>query len=85
MKKRRIRPGIPGNIGKSLESYVYIFCISSLDNLRNPFPINVMHRRIVVWKLRDVRHEDTPEINNPKIRFPVLEGDKLKKEVLNGG
>jgi len=32
-----------------------------------------------------VRHEDTPEINNPKIRFPVLEGDKLIKEVLNGG
>jgi hypothetical protein len=23
--------------------------------------------------------------NNPKIRFPVLEGDKLMKEVLNGG
>ena len=41
--------------------------------------------RIVVQKLRDVRHEDTPEINNPKIRFPVLEGDKLMKEVLNGG
>ena len=36
-------------------------------------------------KLRDVRHEDIPEINNPKIRFPVLEGDKLMKEVLNGG
>jgi hypothetical protein len=34
---------------------------------------------------RDVRHEDIPEINNPKIRFPVLEGDKLMKEVLNGG
>jgi hypothetical protein len=32
-----------------------------------------------------VRHEDIPEINNPKIRFPVLEGDKLMKEVLNGG
>jgi hypothetical protein len=28
-------------------------------------------------KLRDVRHEDIPEINNPKIRFPVLEGDKI--------
>ena len=26
-----------------------------------------------------------PEINNPKIRFPVLEGDKLRKDVLNGG
>merc|ERR1712129_690646 len=35
------------------------------------------------WK--DVRHEDIPETNNPKIRFPVLEGDKLMKEVLNGG
>jgi len=32
-----------------------------------------------------VRHEDIPDINNPKIRFPVLEGDKLMKEVLNGG
>jgi len=32
-----------------------------------------------------VRHEDIPEINNPKIRFPVLEGDKLINEVLNGG
>ena len=32
-----------------------------------------------------MRHEEIPEINNPKIRFPVLEGDKLKKEVLNGG
>ena len=30
-------------------------------------------------------HPDIPEINNPKIRFPVLEGDKLMKEVLNGG
>jgi hypothetical protein len=28
-----------------------------------------------------VRHEDIPEINNPKIRFPVLEGDKIMKEV----
>jgi hypothetical protein len=32
-----------------------------------------------------VRHEDIPEINNPKIRFPVLEGDKIMKEVDNGG
>ncbi len=28
-----------------------------------------------------MRHEDIPEINNPKIRFPVLEGDKLMKEL----
>ncbi len=34
----------------------------------------------VVQKLRDVRHEDIPEINKPKIIFPVLEGDKLMKE-----
>jgi hypothetical protein len=40
---------------------------------------------MIFQKLRDVRHEDIPEINNPKIRFPVLEGDKLMKEVLNGG
>ena len=32
-----------------------------------------------------MRHEDIPDINNPKMRFPVLEGDKLMKEVLNGG
>ena len=32
-------------------------------------------------KKRKYQHE----INNPKIRFPVLEGDKLMKEVLNGG
>jgi hypothetical protein len=32
-----------------------------------------------------VRHEDTPETNNPKIRFATLEGDKLMKEVVNGG
>ena len=30
-------------------------------------------------------HEDIPEINNPKIRFPVLEGERIMKEVLNGG
>jgi len=41
--------------------------------------------RIVTQKLRDVRHEDTPEINNPNIRFPTLEGDKVIKEVDNGG
>ena len=32
-----------------------------------------------------MRHEDIPDINNPINRFPVLEGDKLMKEVLNGG
>ena len=36
-------------------------------------------------KLREVRQEDIPEINNPNIRFPVLEGDKLINEVLKGG
>ena len=40
---------------------------------------------MVIQKLRDVRHEDIPEINNPNIRFPVLEGDKFIKEVDNGG
>jgi len=39
----------------------------------------------VVQKLRDVRHEDIPEINNEKIIRPVLEGDKDMKEVDNGG
>ena len=32
-----------------------------------------------------MRHEDIPDINNPKIMKAVLEGDKLMKEVLNGG
>jgi len=32
-----------------------------------------------------VRHEDIPEINKPNIIFPILDGDKLIKEVLNGG
>ena len=32
-----------------------------------------------------MRHEDIPDINNPKIRYAVVEGDKLMKEVLNGG
>ena len=32
-----------------------------------------------------MRHEDIPDINNPKIMKTVLEGDKLMKEVLNGG
>ena len=32
-----------------------------------------------------MRHEDIPDINNPKIRSDVVEGDKLMKEVLNGG
>jgi hypothetical protein len=32
-----------------------------------------------------VRHEDIPDINNPKTIKDVLEGDKLIKEVLNGG
>ena len=36
-------------------------------------------------KLREVRQEDIPDINNPNIRFPVLEGDKLINEVLKGG
>merc|ERR1711937_616516 len=41
--------------------------------------------RIVIQKLRDVRHEDIPDINNPKTMKAVLEGDKPMKEVLNGG
>ena len=32
-----------------------------------------------------MRHEDIPDINNPKTMKAVLEGDKLMKEVLNGG
>ena len=32
-----------------------------------------------------MRHEDIPDINNPKIINAVLEGDKLIKEVLKGG
>ena len=40
---------------------------------------------IVIQKLRDVRHEEIPEINNEKIREIVLEGDKDMKEVDKGG
>ena len=40
---------------------------------------------IVVKKFKLVRHEDIPDMNNPKIIKAVLEGDKLIKEVLNGG
>ena len=40
---------------------------------------------IVDKKFKDVRHEDIPDINNPKIIKAVLEGDKLIKEVLKGG
>ena len=36
-------------------------------------------------KLREVRQDDIPDINNPNIRLPVLEGDKLINEVLKGG
>ena len=32
-----------------------------------------------------MRDEDIPDINNPKTMKAVLEGDKLMKEVLNGG
>ena len=39
----------------------------------------------LVQKLTDVRDEDIPDINNPKTMEAVLEGDKLMKEVLNGG
>ena len=35
--------------------------------------------------MRDFRQEDIPEINNPNIRFPVLEGDNVIKEEDNGG
>ena len=41
--------------------------------------------RIVVQKLRDARHEYLPEISNPNIRYPLLECDKVTKEVDNGG
>jgi hypothetical protein len=39
----------------------------------------------VIQKLRDVRHEDIPDINNEKIRERILEGDKDMNEVDNGG
>ena len=33
----------------------------------------ILLQQLLKEKLRDVRHEEIPEINNPKIRFPVLE------------
>ena len=45
-----------------------------------------MIRNSLICKLINVQASmKEQEINNPKIRFPVLEGDKLMKEVLNGG
>ena len=41
--------------------------------------------RTVVKKLSDVKQDDTPDINNPKIMYVVEDGDKLMKDVLNGG
>ena len=60
--------------------WIFFPCLS-----RNLIAFVVVPLVMAGQKLRDVRHEDIPEINNPKIRFPVLEGDKLMKEVLNGG
>ena len=39
----------------------------------------------VIKKFKDVRHEDIPDMSNPKTTKAVLEGDKLIKEVLKGG
>jgi len=39
----------------------------------------------VIKKFKLVRHEDTPDMSNPKTTKAVLEGDKLIKEVLKGG
>ena len=48
-------------------------------------PIFVTSRMIpMAGSLRENPGQDT-NISEPKIRFPVLEGDKLMKEVLNGG
>ena len=51
--------------------------LEGIEHLSNAF--------LVVQKLTDVRDEDIPDINNPKTMKAVLEGDKLMKEVLNGG
>ena len=40
---------------------------------------------IVVKKFKLVRHEDIPDMNNPKMIKAVFEGDKLIMEVLKGG
>jgi hypothetical protein len=39
----------------------------------------------VIKKFKLVRHEDIPDMSNPKTTKAVLEGDKLIKEVLKGG
>jgi hypothetical protein len=39
----------------------------------------------VIKKFKLVRHEDIPDMSNPKTTKAVLEGDKLMKEVANGG
>ena len=35
----------------------------------------------VVQMLRDVEYRDISRINNPKTDFPILERDKVRKEV----
>ena len=45
----------------------------------------ILGTAVIIMKTYDVRDEDIPDINNPKTITAVLEGDKLMKEVLNGG
>jgi len=40
---------------------------------------------IVPIKFNEDKKEDIPEINNPSIIRSIVTGDKLIKEVLNGG
>jgi hypothetical protein len=41
--------------------------------------------KIVTKKFKDVKQEEMPDINNPKIINAMEDGAKLMKEVLNGG
>jgi hypothetical protein len=41
--------------------------------------------KIVTKKFKEVKQEEMPDINNPKIINAMEDGAKLMKEVLNGG
>ena len=79
----RSAPDKTGNVNKSIPPVI------KRAQGNNGIVFNVKEKdlrfRIVIQKLTEVKDEDIPDINNPKTMKAVLEGDKLMKEVLNGG
>ena len=76
----------PVNIGNVKTSIPHVKRIAQGNNgIVLHVRLQDLRFHIVVKKFKLVRHEDIPDMNNPKIIKAVLEGDKLMKEVLNGG